>query len=92
MDKKYQLKVYVVGETDESRKLISNLREILSGELNGNYRLQVINLLENPSLAGEDKIFATPTVVKLLPAPTRKIIGDLSNREKVLVGLDLVGE
>ena len=83
------LKLYVTGKTDNSEKAISNLKAILETELKGLYTLEVIDVLEHPQLAEEDKILATPTLTKVLPPPVRKIIGDLSDKEKVLLGLDL---
>ena len=89
MQKKYVLKLYVTGETGNSKKAISNLKAILKDDLNGVYRLKIIDVLKNPKLAEEDKILATPALMKCLPPPVRKIIGDLSDREKELLGLDL---
>jgi circadian clock protein KaiB len=85
------LKLYVVGQTVASQKAIQNLKEILSHErFKGAYSLVVIDVLKRPQLAETDKILAAPTLIKYLPPPVRKIIGDLSNMEKVLLGLDLV--
>ena len=86
------LKLYVMGQTPNSQKAIKNLKKVLAMELKGAYSLQVIDVLENPQLAEEDKILATPTVISLFPLPIRKIVGDLSDREKVLLGLDLITE
>ena len=86
------LKLYVTGQTFNSRKAVENLRNILAGELKGAYKLQVIDVLKRPQLAEEEKILATPTLAKVLPAPVRKIVGDLSDKEKVLFGLDLTTE
>jgi len=88
--KKYVLKLYITGETTNSVRAIHNLKEILSGELEGMYELKIIDVLENPQLAEDEKIIATPTLSKVLPAPIRRIIGDLSEKDKVLLGLDLV--
>lgn len=85
----YVLKLYVAGNTPSSARAIHTLNDILRKEFQGVYTLKVIDVLENPQLAEEDKILATPTLAKVLPPPVRKIIGDLSNREKVLIGLDL---
>jgi circadian clock protein KaiB len=71
-------------------RAIENLRRICEDDLNGQYEVEVIDVLENPQLAEDQKILATPTLVKQLPEPVRKIIGDLSDRERVLIGLDLV--
>ena len=84
------LKLYVTSKTDSSEKAIRNLKVILETELKGLYTLEVIDVLEHPQLAEEDKILATPTLTKVLPPPVRKIIGDLSDKEKVLLGLDLI--
>jgi circadian clock protein KaiB len=86
---KYVLKLYVTGQTPNSERAIKNLTEILSKDLKGLYTLKVIDVLKNPALAEAEKILATPTLAKILPAPIKRIIGDLSNRDKVLLGLDL---
>ena len=87
----YTIRLYVIGQTPKSIKAIEDLRTILDDEVKtqGDYSLEVIDVLENPELAADDKILATPTAVKLLPIPIAKIIGDFSDREKVLLGLDL---
>ena len=85
-----ELRLYVIGQTPSSIKATKDLRAILEGEFRDQYTLEVIDVLENPSLAEDDKILATPTVVKRLPLPIRKVIGDLREREKVLLGLDLL--
>jgi len=87
----YTIRLYVVGKTPKSVKAIGDLRAILDDEIKtqGNYSLEVVNVLENPELAEDDKILATPTAIKLLPPPLAKVIGDFSDREKVLLGLDL---
>jgi len=86
------LKLYVTGQTPNSQRALRNLENILNNELKGLYELKVIDVLERPQLAEDDKILATPTLVKILPAPVRKIIGDLSDKEKILLGLDLTLE
>jgi circadian clock protein KaiB len=86
---KYLLKLYVTGQTSRSQRAIANLRRICDDELRGSYEMIVIDVLERPQLAEDEKILATPTVVKELPHPMRRIIGDLSDSERVLVGLDL---
>jgi circadian clock protein KaiB len=86
---KYLLKLYVTGQTPRSRRAIDNLRGICEQELLGRYEMHVIDVLDRPQLAEDEKILATPTVVKELPVPIRRIIGDLSDAEKVLLGLDL---
>ena len=83
------LKLYVTGQTLASRLALDNLKKLIDEELLGMYEIQVIDVLQNPQLAEEDKILATPTLIKVLPPPIRKIIGDLSDTEKVLLGLDL---
>lgn len=90
--KTYVLKLYVAGNTPNSVRALKTLKNILEEEFKGVYALKVIDVLKNPQLAEEDKILATPTLSKVLPPPVRKIIGDLSDREKVLIGLDLLYE
>lgn len=85
----YLLKLYVTGQTPRSRRAIENLRRICDEELRGQYEMHVIDVLDRPQLAEDEKILATPTVVKELPMPMRRIIGDLSDADKVLLGLDL---
>ena len=92
LKKTYVLKLYVAGNTPNSIRALKTLNTILEEELKGVYALKVIDVLKNPQLAEEDKILATPTLAKILPPPVRKIIGDLSDREKVLIGLDLLYE
>jgi circadian clock protein KaiB len=86
---KFRLRLYITGSTPQSQRAIDNLKAICDAELPGVYEVEVIDVLENPALAENEKILATPTLVKRLPEPVRKIIGDLSDREKVLLGLDL---
>jgi circadian clock protein KaiB len=86
----YKLRLFVTGHTPHSRRAIENLRRICETDLRDKYEIEVIDILEHPQLAETEKIMATPTLVKKLPAPVRKIIGDLSDREKVLLGLDLL--
>lgn len=88
--KTYILKLYVAGNTPRSVKALRTLNSILEKDFEGEYALQVIDVRKNPQLAEEDKILATPTLTKILPPPVRKIIGDLSDREQVLIGLDLL--
>ncbi len=83
------LKLYVTGRTPRSQRAIGALQKICEEELAGSYDLTVIDVLEHPQLAEEEKILATPTVIRSLPPPIRRIIGDLSEAEKVLLGLDL---
>src|SRR4030042_3205287 len=87
---KYVLKLYVTGETPRSQAALKNLKKILSDDYKGVYSLKVIDVMKQPKLAEDDKILATPTLIKILPIPVARIIGDLSDREKVLLGLDLV--
>ncbi len=92
LKKTYILKLYVAGNTPSSLRALKTLKNILEQEFQGVYALKVIDVLKSPQLAEEDKILATPTLAKVLPPPVRKIIGDLSDREKVLIGLDLFYE
>jgi circadian clock protein KaiB len=85
----WNLRLYVAGQTPKSLTAFANLKAICEEHLQGKYTIEVIDLIENPQLAGGDQILAIPTLVRKLPPPLRKIIGDLSNTERVLVGLDL---
>jgi len=85
----FQLRLYVAGQTAKSRAAIDNLNRICETHLSGRYRIEVIDLLVNPKLAAGDQILAVPTLVRHLPEPIKKIIGDLWNEERVLVGLDV---
>lgn len=88
---KYNLRLYISGQTSNSLRAIRDLEALCEREpLAGQYELEVIDVLEHPNLAEDQKILATPTLVKNLPEPIRKIIGDLSDHEQVLLGLDLV--
>jgi circadian clock protein KaiB len=84
-----KLRLYVAGQTPKSLAAMSNLRRICDQHLKGRYRIEVIDLIKNPQLAQGDQILAIPTLVKKLPVPVRKIIGDLSNTERVLIGLEI---
>ena len=86
---RYILRLYVTGATNRSVEAITNIKRICEEYLEGRYELEVIDLYQMPSLAQGDQIIATPTLIKKLPLPFRRIIGDLSNIEKVLLGLDL---
>ncbi len=86
----WELRLYVAGQTPNCLRAFANLKQLCETHLEGKYRIQVIDLVRNPQLARGDQIFAIPTLVRKLPVPVRKIIGNLSNTEKVLVGLDLV--
>jgi circadian clock protein KaiB len=85
----YTLKLYITGNTPRAERAISNLRRICEEDLGGAYEMVIIDVLERPQLAEDEKILATPTLIKHLPPPLRRIIGDLSDTEKVLLGLDL---
>ncbi len=85
----YMLRLYVAGQTPKCVTAFANLKKICDEHLAGQYQIEVVDLLENPKLARGDQILAIPTLVRKLPEPVRKIIGDLSNTERVLVGLDL---
>ena len=87
--KLWQLRLYVAGQTPKSLAAFSNLKVICETHLNGRYRIEVIDLIEQPQLSKGDQILAIPTLVRKLPQPVRKIIGDLSDANRVLVGLDL---
>lgn len=85
----WQLRLYTAGQTARSIAALANLREICEEHLAGRYTIEVVDLLERPQLAQGEQIVAIPTLVRRLPPPMRKIIGDLSNTERVLIGLDL---
>ena len=85
----WDLKLYIAGYTPRAVKALENLKQICEEHLPGVYNIEVVDLMRNPRLARGDQIVAVPTLVRKLPVPVRKIIGDLSNRERVLVGLDL---
>lgn len=85
----YQLRLYIAGHTVNARAALDNLQNICETHLEGRYKIEVIDLMENPTLAAGDQILAIPTLVRKLPEPMKKIIGDLSNMERVLVGLDI---
>jgi circadian clock protein KaiB len=85
----WQLKLYVAGQTPKSVTALNNIQKYCEEHLNGQYKIEIVDLLKNPQLAEGDQILAIPTLVRKVPVPIRKIIGDLSNEEKVLVGLDI---
>lgn len=85
----YVLRLYVAGATPQSIKAITNLKRICEEHLPRRYDLEVINIHQQPDLLGEEQIIATPTLIKKLPLPLRKFVGDMANREKILLGLDL---
>jgi circadian clock protein KaiB len=86
---KYLLKLFITGRTARSEHAIENLKKICEEELKGKYNLQVIDVLEMPNLAEDDKVMATPTLIKQLPPPIQRLVGDLVDREKVLKYLDI---
>jgi len=86
----FTLRLYVAGQTPKSLAAFANLKRLCEDNLKGRYTIEVIDLVETPQLARDDQILAIPTLVRRLPEPVRKIIGDLSNTERVLVGLDLI--
>lgn len=85
----FELRLYVAGQTPKSVRAVENLRQVCDEHLAGRYRVEVIDLMQNPALARGDEIIAVPTLVRKLPEPIRKIIGDLSDTERVLVGLQV---
>ena len=85
----WNMRLYIAGQTPKSLRALANLKQICEEHLAGKYNIEIIDLLENPQLASTDQILAVPTLIRKLPEPVRKIIGDLSNVERVLVGLDL---
>ncbi len=92
MPHKYILKLYVVGSNPSSELALKNLKELIAQESETVFQLEVIDVLKNPQLAEDDKIMAVPTLIRELPEPLRKIIGDLSDKEKVLLGLNLISQ
>ena len=88
-DQTWELRLYIAGQTPKSILALTNITNYCEEHLDGRYSIEVIDLLKNPQLAEGDQIFAIPTLVRKLPEPIRKIIGDLSNKEKVLVGLNI---
>jgi circadian clock protein KaiB len=89
---RWELRLYVAGQTPKSLAAFANLKKICETHLRGKYRIEVIDLLANPELARTDQIVALPTLIRKLPPPVKRIIGDLSNRERTLVGMELVPE
>ncbi len=88
-DETWELRLYVAGQTTKSVAALTNLKKYCEQHLEGRYRIEIIDLLQHPQLAEGDQILAIPTLVRKVPAPIRKIIGDLSNQERVVVGLDI---
>jgi circadian clock protein KaiB len=91
-DERYVLRLYVTGSTARSTRAIENMRQICDGHLRGRHDLEVVDLYEHPEAAAEENVFAAPTLVKLRPAPLRRVIGDLSDRARVLVSLGLASK
>jgi circadian clock protein KaiB len=89
---KYVFKLFVTGQSPRSQRAVANLRRLCDERLGGEYQLDVIDILERPQAAAADRVLATPTLVKELPLPPRRLIGDLSDPQKVLAGLDLKAE
>ena len=87
--KEFTLKLYITGQTAKSKRAIVNLQRVCDEELGGKYKMIIVDVLHRPQLAENEKILATPTLIKELPPPLRRIIGDLSDTEKVLMGLDM---
>jgi circadian clock protein KaiB len=88
-NRQWQLRLYVAGQTPKCLAAFSNLKKLCEEHMDGDYHIEIVDLLQHPQLAKGDQILAIPTLVRKLPEPVRKIIGDLSNTERVLVGLDL---
>lgn len=86
---KYLLKLYISGSSPRADAAVRNLKRICEEELDGRYELEIIDVVANPEIAESDRILATPTLIKQLPPPLRRVIGDLSDREKVLLGLEV---
>lgn len=87
--RKYQLKLYITGKTTRSEQAVSNLKNLCKSKFNDEYELLIIDVLDNPELAEQDQVLATPTLIKILPLPVRRIIGDFTDTQKVLLGLDI---
>lgn len=88
-DEKYVLRLFIAGMTPNSRRAVENVRRICDEYLEGRYELEIVDIYQQPALAEDEQILAAPTLIKKLPFPLRKLIGDMSNTEKVLLGLDL---
>jgi circadian clock protein KaiB len=91
-DSKYVLRLYVTGMTPRAQDAIRNIRKICEEELKGRYDLEVIDIYQQPELAKKEQILAAPTLIRKLPLPLRKLVGDMSNKQKVIVGLELMPE
>jgi len=88
-EERYVLRLYVTGMTPRSTQAVKNIKEICENNLKGRYELEVIDIYQQPGFAREEQLIAAPTLIKKLPLPLRKLIGDMSNTERILVGLDL---
>lgn len=86
---RYVLRLYIAGRTAKSETAIANLERLCAGALKGEYELEIVDVLEDPEAAERDRVLATPTLIKRLPPPLRRVIGDLSDSEKVLLGLEV---
>jgi circadian clock protein KaiB len=89
MTNKVSLRLYITGQTPKSERAIANMKSICKNELGGRYDLVIVDVLERPQLAEDEKILATPTLIKVLPPPLARVIGDLTDTEKVLIGLNM---
>jgi len=89
---KYKLRLYIAGKTQKSNRAIENLKKYCEGDSKNQYTVEIIDLLEHPQLAEGEQIIAVPTLIKKLPAPIRVLVGDLSDKNKLLVGLNLVAD
>jgi circadian clock protein KaiB len=87
---KYVLRLYIAGTSARSSRAVANIRQICERNLNGRYDLEVIDIYQRPALARGEQIIAAPTLVKMLPAPLRRFIGDLSDTQRILIGMDLI--
>lgn len=91
-DEKYVMRLYITGITPKSTRAIQNIRKICEENLKGRYELEVIDIYQQPTLAKDEQIIAAPTLIKKLPLPLRRLIGDMSDKERILVGLDLLSK
>lgn len=91
-NERWELRLYVAGQTPRSLAAVASLKEICETHLRGNYRIELIDLVANPELARRDEIFAIPTLIRKLPPPMKRIIGDLSDKERTLIGMELIPE
>jgi circadian clock protein KaiB len=91
-DTKYVLRLFITGMTPRAQEAVRNIRKICEEELKGRYELEVIDIYQQPELAKKEQILAAPTLIRKLPLPLRKLVGDMSNKEKVVVGLEILSE